>query len=101
MWRGLICCLTMFAGAADALQASVEVQERPEAAVVVGASATELEVFAAKQLCGYLDKLYAIRTSPSTEVPPAAKIVLLVGGPETNPTARKVLGAKGWPKLSD
>ena len=37
-------------------------------AVVVGENAPELERFAASELCGYLDKLFAVKTTPTTKM---------------------------------
>jgi len=68
--------------------------------VVVGPKADKLEHYAADQLCGYLDKLYGIRTRPVTEPPRSAEAILLVGNPKTNPAVAKALREQKWPKTS-
>ena len=70
-------------------------------AVIIAPEADKLERFAAAELCGYLDKLYGIKTRPTTEVPELAEAILLVGSLKRNPAATKVLGETGWPKVSD
>ncbi len=72
-----------------------------DVAVVVGSKADKLERHAADELCGYLNKLYGIKTQPSTEVPESAETMLLLGSPQTNPAVAKALGRNGWPKISD
>jgi hypothetical protein len=79
----------------------VESAERSAVSVVIGAKADKLERFAAAELCGYLDKLYGIRTRPTTELPEPAETILLVGSPKMNPDIAKALGENGWPKISD
>jgi len=88
--------------------AAVSAQQRPEGtdstpavAVVLGPAASELERYAAEQLCGYLDRLYGVKSSPTAASPDAAEIGLLVGSPASNPAVTEALGPSGWPKLSD
>jgi len=69
--------------------------------VVIGPKADKLERYAAEELCSYLDKLYGIKTRPTTGLPETAETGLLVGSPKTNPVLSKALGAAGWPKVSD
>jgi hypothetical protein len=73
----------------------------PNVAVVVGSKVDKLERYAADELCGYLNKLYGIKTQPRTEVPESAETMFLLGSPQTNPAVAKALGEDGWPKLSD
>jgi len=73
----------------------------PAVAVVIGPSASELERYAAEQLCDYLGKLYRVKVRPTTQLPKSADVGLLVGSPGTNPAVAKIMGAGGWPKLSD
>lgn len=73
----------------------------PKVAVVVGSKVGKLERYAADELCGYLNKLYGIKTQPTTEVPDSAETMLLLGSPQTNPAVAKALGQDGWPKVSD
>ncbi|NOY42081.1 MAG: hypothetical protein GXP26_09625 [Planctomycetes bacterium] len=70
-------------------------------AVVIGKEAPELDRHAATELCGYLEKLYGIRTTPSDKASKKAEMVILVGNPETNPAIAKAIGAEAWPKLTD
>jgi len=69
--------------------------------VVVEKEGSDLEQYAAKQLCEYLNKLFAIQAAPVNKVPASATHVLLIGSPESNPLVAKALGADGWPKVSD
>lgn len=69
-------------------------------AVVVGERAPQIEHFAAAELCGYLDKLYGIKTQPGTAVPAEAQVVLLIGGPLTNPAVRQAIGTN-FPRVSE
>ena len=68
--------------------------------VVVGAKADRLERFAATELCGYLDKLYGIKTQPATVSTESARVSFLVGSPKTNSAVADALGEKGWSKVS-
>ncbi len=63
-------------------------------AVVVGSNADKLERSAAEELCDYLDKLFGIKTQPTTGLPDSAKAILLVGSPDTNPNVAKAMGKK-------
>ncbi|MEA1951603.1 MAG: hypothetical protein U9N87_09470, partial [Planctomycetota bacterium] len=79
--------------------------------VVVGPKAPELERHAGRELCGYLQKLYGIRTAPSENVAGEnatgenatdyADVAILIGSPETNPAVKKHLPHGAWPQLSD
>ncbi|MFV2070531.1 MAG: hypothetical protein ACC645_26485, partial [Pirellulales bacterium] len=51
--------------------------------------------------CGYCDKLYGIKTRPTTEMDESADVTFLLGNPTTNPSIAKALGKKDWPKLSE
>src|SRR5262245_46471997 len=100
----ILCCATvafvLFNTAwADSVYA--DVPEAPKVAVVLAPSPSDLERYAADQLCDYLAKLYGIKAVPRTEVPKSAEVVLVVGAPASNPVVRKALGADGWPRLSD
>jgi len=89
------CCATSRGQAASAQEAA------PAAAVVIGARATPLERFAAEELCGYLQKLYEIKSQPVDAVPQASSVIFLLGDPDTNPVIAQALAADGWPRLSD
>ncbi|MEA1951409.1 MAG: hypothetical protein U9N87_08495, partial [Planctomycetota bacterium] len=84
--------------------------------VTVGPEAPELEQFAAHELCGYLQKLYGIRTSPVEndtvendtvenvtveKFQVDAGVAILIGSPKSNPNVAKALGAAGWPQVTD
>ena len=73
----------------------------PRVAVVIGSAASDLERYAAEQLCGYLDRLYGVKTGPTTSWPSSAEIGFLVGSPASNPLVGRALGDAGWPKVSD
>ena len=66
------------------------------AGVIVGESATELERYAAEELCGYLETLFGVVCRPTTDPPEEAGCLFLVGTAETNPA-----GAGVFPELSD
>jgi hypothetical protein len=63
--------------------------------VIVGNNAPDLENFAASELCGYLDKLFGIRTKPATKLSGSPDAVFLIGSPATNPLI------KVFPQVSD
>src|SRR5947207_14580515 len=54
-------------------------------AVVMGPNAPELDKFAARELCGYLRRLFGIQTVPTTNLPPSSRALFLIGNPSTNP----------------
>lgn len=62
--------------ALDVLRA--EDSRSPNVVVIVDAAASKLEQYAAKEFCGYLDKLYGIGTTPVETIPASADTVLLV-----------------------
>jgi hypothetical protein len=70
-------------------------------AVVEGANAPELERFAARELRGYLEKLYGLRAQAATTPPAGAEALFLVGSPETNAAVRQAARARPFPKVSD
>ena len=63
--------------------------------VIVGQNAPELEKFAASELCGYLDKLFAVRTQPASAPSAHSEAVFLIGSPATNARIRM------FPRVSD
>src|SRR3954453_17159329 len=68
--------------------------------VVIDPGASELERFAASELCGYLEKLYGIRTRPVGAVSPDSRSVLLLGNPGTSPALKRLAGSRPLPRLS-
>jgi hypothetical protein len=62
--------------------------------VVVGENASELERFAASELCGYLDKLFGLNVQPTTKLESSAG-VFLIGNATSNPFI------KTFPKVGD
>ena len=70
-------------------------------AVVIGADSPELERLAATELCRYLQELYGIDAAPSVGLAPDADTVFVVGRPETNPVAARLVAAARLPNLSD
>ncbi len=63
--------------------------------VIVGNDASDLENFAASELCGYLDKLFGIRIKPTAKLTGSPDAVFLIGSPATNPLI------KTFPQVSD
>src|SRR5262245_61096266 len=76
-------------------------QAAPRAEVVIGAAAPDLEQFAASELCGYLVKLFGIRTDSVRSVTPSAEIVFLTGSPQTNAAVKQATGRKAFPTVTD
>ena len=73
----------------------------PQVSVIVGERASQLEKFAASQLCHYVEILYGQSVSPVSEAQPQAEIHLLIGTPTTNPAVAAALGGSKWPRLSE
>ena len=71
----------------------------PRVAVVVGDEASQLESFAADQLCGYLEKLFGLKTMPETELGDDCQMGFLIGSPQTNAAVAATLDGDGWPQL--
>ena len=69
--------------------------------VVTGPAADELEVFAANELCRYLETIYGISTHPATGIEANANIAFFIGNPRSNPAVSDVSGITGWPDVSD
>jgi len=76
-------------------------EKHPSVAVQVGPQDSELEQYAARELCGYLQKLYGIHTAPTDEIAAEARIAILIGSPTTNPAVAEALGPDGWPEVTD
>ena len=72
-------------------------QTQTPVTVVIGRSAPQLEQFAARELCGYLEKLFGLTTQPVTQWTDASRITFLVGSPATNSAIDK----SGFPELTD
>src|SRR5437879_1250185 len=73
----------------------------PELAAIVGRGAPELERYAARQLCQYIEPLFGDFAHIDTDVPLTANAIFLVGRPETNPLIREALGRRGFPAVSE
>jgi hypothetical protein len=84
-----ICALVSF----STLSLNAKPAER--ISVVVGENAPQVEKFAASELCGYLDKLFAVHAQPATVATKGSSAIFLIGSPATNPLI------KSFPKLSD
>ncbi len=69
--------------------------------VVTGPAADELEVYAANELCRYLQSIYGINTHPVTGIEANAKIAFFIGNPKSNPAVNDVSGITGWPDVSE
>ena len=99
LWSVGLGLVLAMAPALDELQAKDSTS--PNVAVIVDKAATQLERYAAEELCGYLDKLYGIRTRPLSTMPASVDAVLLVGSPTTNSTISQATASESWPKLTD
>ena len=77
------------------------VGEQPRVGVVVGSAAPDLERFAARELCGYLAKLYGIQAWPERRPPSSAQFLFLIGNPGTNATVERAAQQEAFPEVSD
>jgi hypothetical protein len=66
-------------------------------AVIVGPDAPPLDRLAARELCKYLEVLFAVRAEPSTSLTPAAGNVILIGNPSTN----SLIDRSQFPEVTD
>lgn len=94
-----IACILSLAAWSESAHA--DVTDPPKVGVLIGPAPSELERYAADELCDYLGKLYGIKSIPGTEVSKSAEVVLVLGTPASNPAVGKALGADGWPRLSE
>src|SRR5262245_28626787 len=60
----------------------------PRVSVVIGKNAPQLEKFAASELCNYLEKLFDVKTQPTSDVEAKSEATFLIGSPATNPTIK-------------
>jgi hypothetical protein len=81
--------------------ANAKNQEYAQVSVVMGTTAPELERFAASELCHYLEKLFGIRTEPTTKLSNSTKMFILLGTPETNGALKQITAKQTFPKLTD
>ena len=75
--------------------------EGPLVDVLIGQGASDLERYAAQQLCYYLKEVYGVTSKPSLESHTEAHTSLIVGQPMTNPAVARALGSTSWPEISD
>ena len=75
--------------------------DRPHVDVLISRDASNLEQYAAEQLCHYLKELYGVTSEPLFEPRLDAHIKLLVGRPTTNSTVVRALGGASWPAMSE
>jgi hypothetical protein len=73
----------------------------PELAVVTGPGAPALELYAAQQLCQYIEPLFGNYAHFSTSVSEMANAIFLIGTPKTNPLIGEALGRRGFPAVSE
>ncbi len=75
--------------------------ENVKIAVVVGGDAPELEHFAAAQLCDYLEKLFGIRTCPTSSATAEADVLFLIGSSDTNLAVKCATEGAPFPQVSE
>ena len=75
--------------------------EGPLVDVLIGQDASDLERYAAQQLCYYLKEVYGVTSQPSLASHTEAHTSLIVGQPKTNPAVVRALGSTSWPEISD
>ena len=61
-----------------------DTSDNTRVAVIVNENAAELERFAAEQLCSYLEKLFDLRTRPTSSVSEEAETLFLIGSLDTD-----------------
>ena len=71
-----------------------------QVAVIVGKDTSQLEHYAATQLCDYLEKCFGISTQPTSNVQ-EADILFLIGNPDTNPAVRTATAHNPFPQVSE
>ncbi len=72
-------------------------QAPASATVVIGQSTPQLEQFAARELCGYLEKLFGLKVAPVQQGSVSSRIAFLVGSPATN----SAIPTTAFPEVSD
>ena len=72
----------------------------PNIRIVIGDKADQLERFAASELEGILEKLFAVSASVGTTPDTTSSAVVLLGQPESNPALKQAIGDQ-WSQLSD
>ena len=72
-------------------------QSQAPVSVVTGGSAPQLEQFAARELCGYLEKLFGLKATPVRQWIESSRITFLVGNPSTN----SAIPRTAFPEVSD
>src|ERR1051325_5858329 len=66
-------------------------------AVVIGPKASDLERFAAGELCSSLGKLFGLEVQPAAAIPGSARQIFLIGDPASNPLIPK----RSFPAVTD
>ena len=72
-------------------------QSQAPVSVVTGGSAPQLEQFAARELCGYLEKLFDLKATPVRQWTESSRTTFLVGNPSTN----SAIPRTAFPEVSD
>lgn len=70
-------------------------------AVVVSEAASDLERYAAAELCRYLAGCFGAEISPAETVPADADCVFLLGTPESNPAVAAATARRPFPELGE
>ena len=78
-----VSCILWLAAALPAVRA--DPPALPKVAVTIGPQASNLEQYAADQLCEYVTKLFGIAVRPTTSLAESADIGLLGGKPSIEP----------------
>ena len=78
-----------------------DTNDNAQVAVVVSENASELEHFAAEQLCDYLEKLFGIQTHPTSNVSMEAEALFLVGSLDTDVAVQCATEAGVLPPVSE
>ena len=78
-----------------------DMSDNARIAVIVSENAPELERFAAKQLCNYLEKLFGVQTRPTSNLSVEAVALFLVGSLDANVTVQGTMEEVTFPPISE
>ena len=75
--------------------------DNTQVAVIVSENASELERFAAEQLCDYLETLFGVQTCPVSNVSTEAEVLFLVGNLNIDVTGQEARERSPFPPLNE
>ena len=78
-----------------------DTNDNTRVAVIISENASELERFAAEQLCDYLKKLFGVQIRPTSNVSVEAEAVFLVGNLDTDIVVQGTMEEDTFPPISE